>query len=106
MKEYVITGNGLAAYKIGEEQDPTKRAAMVSQLLKNHNFIYPADNGRGRGKFRHPAIIAAVSNIFLGPKGKGKLASSDGHKMKECVPKAAVAWCCVLVFLCELSDAD
>jgi hypothetical protein len=51
----------------------------------------------GRGMFRHPAIIAAVNNFFLGPGGIGFGTNTDGVRMFDSIPKAAVAWTCVMV---------
>jgi hypothetical protein len=54
----------------------------------------------GRGKFRHPAILAGVGAIFFHEKSRSYLATqpnSAGLRMKDEIPKSAVAWICVAV---------
>ena len=51
------------------EKNRVKRAYIARALLIKHGFLYLKvagnGNGSGRGKFRHPAIIAGVREIFF-----------------------------------------
>jgi hypothetical protein len=61
----------------------------------------PSGNASGSGKFRHPAIVAGVKHIFFNSKTNMHLAflpNSAGQRMKDQVPKSAVAWICVAVY--------
>jgi hypothetical protein len=57
-------------------------------------------DGNGRGKFRHPAIVAGVHHIFYNDTVNthlAKMSNSEGKRMKDQVPISAVVWVCMTV---------
>ena len=60
----------------------------------------PKRDANGRGKFRHPAIVAGVRHIFFNDTVNThlvKMPNSEGKKMKDQVPMSAVVWVCMAV---------